>query len=206
MNDGQKKWDAATMTQSQLEQAMAKAVRYPHKKFHKGRLVIDPDVYTTPGLETNLVISPFAFLDCTGSIRIGPCPTSAHGPGSIPTTAFIWDVSPWRELKINWGCPGRTSTLVPMSGFMTDPLCSIRPPYFRTVSFWVPVRYSLKIPALLRSGQEIRHAKSASEVKWIWKQLPKKFLKTDSDSTTSRVNPHRYPCCKIDQSLKNLYH
>lgn len=64
--------DAATMTKSQLKAAMDKAIRYPHKHFQKGRLIVSPKVYETPGLETNLVISPFAILDCTGSIRIGP--------------------------------------------------------------------------------------------------------------------------------------
>ena len=72
MSSKQTKWDAATMTRSQLDQAVAKAVRHPHKRFRKGRLIIAPEAYTTEGLETNLVISPFAFLDCTGSIRIGP--------------------------------------------------------------------------------------------------------------------------------------
>jgi acetyltransferase-like isoleucine patch superfamily enzyme len=64
--------DAATMTIDLLQAAIAKAVRYPHKNVHKGELIISPEVYETPDLETNLVISPFAILDCTGSIRIGP--------------------------------------------------------------------------------------------------------------------------------------
>jgi acetyltransferase-like isoleucine patch superfamily enzyme len=64
--------DAATMTKAQLEAALEKAIRYPHKHFHKGRLIVSPQAYETPGLETNLVISPFSILDCTGSIRIGP--------------------------------------------------------------------------------------------------------------------------------------
>lgn len=63
--------DAATMTIAQLSAAIEKAVRYPHKHVHKGELVISPEAYETPGLETNLVISPYAILDCTGSIRIG---------------------------------------------------------------------------------------------------------------------------------------
>jgi len=67
-----KKHDAATMTKAQLEAALEKAVRYPHKHFHKGRLMVSPRAYETPGLETNLAISPFSILDCTGSIRIGP--------------------------------------------------------------------------------------------------------------------------------------
>lgn len=72
MDTRKAKWEAATMTRAQLDQAVAKAVRHPHKKVHQGRLIIDPAVYATAGLETNLVISPFAILDCTGSIRIGP--------------------------------------------------------------------------------------------------------------------------------------
>jgi len=60
------------MTVDQLEAALTKAVRYPHKKVHKGKLIISPKVYQTPGRETNLAISPFAILDCTGSIRVGP--------------------------------------------------------------------------------------------------------------------------------------
>jgi len=59
------------MTRAELSAAMEKAVRYPHKHIHKGRLMLSPEVYQTPGLETNLVISPFSLLDCTGSIRIG---------------------------------------------------------------------------------------------------------------------------------------
>ena len=64
--------DASTMTKDQLLAALEKAVRYPHKHVHKGRLIVSPKACETPGLETNLVISPFSILDCTGSIRIGP--------------------------------------------------------------------------------------------------------------------------------------
>jgi acetyltransferase-like isoleucine patch superfamily enzyme len=67
-----RKPDASTMTKEELEAALEEAVRYPHKHFHKGRLIVSPQAYETPGLETNLVISPFSILDCTGSIRIGP--------------------------------------------------------------------------------------------------------------------------------------
>jgi acetyltransferase-like isoleucine patch superfamily enzyme len=62
----------ATMTSAQLEAAISEARRYPHKHVHKGLLIISPEVYQTPGRETNLVISRFALLDCTGSIHIGP--------------------------------------------------------------------------------------------------------------------------------------
>ena len=60
------------MTRAELWAAMEKSVRHPHKHIHKGRLIVSPEAYQTPGLETNLVISPFSLLDCTGSIRIGP--------------------------------------------------------------------------------------------------------------------------------------
>jgi len=63
---------AATMTRDQLQDALASAVRYPHNTLHKGMLIVSPEAYETPGRETNLVISPFALLDCTGSIQIGP--------------------------------------------------------------------------------------------------------------------------------------
>jgi acetyltransferase-like isoleucine patch superfamily enzyme len=72
MDRQKKKPDAATMTRDQLTAAIEKAVRYPHKHIHNGRLIVSSRVYQTPGLETNLVISPFCLLDCTGSIRIGP--------------------------------------------------------------------------------------------------------------------------------------
>ena len=66
------RYPLATMTRAQLDAALDEAVRYPHNKIHKGKLIISPDVYRTPGRETNLVISPFSILDCTGSIHIGP--------------------------------------------------------------------------------------------------------------------------------------
>ncbi len=62
----------ATMTRRQLEDAVAKAKRYPHRHLHRGDIIMDPAVFDNPDRETNLVISPFALLDCTGSIHIGP--------------------------------------------------------------------------------------------------------------------------------------
>ncbi|MBW2440420.1 MAG: acyltransferase [Deltaproteobacteria bacterium] len=62
----------ATLSREKLEAAIAQARRYPHKNLHKGDLVISPEAFQTPGRETNLVISPFCILDCTGSIHIGP--------------------------------------------------------------------------------------------------------------------------------------
>lgn len=64
-------FESATMTKAQLEAALEKACRKPHREIHKGKLRIAPEAYMTPGRETNLCISPFAFLDMTGSIRVG---------------------------------------------------------------------------------------------------------------------------------------
>jgi len=68
----------ATMTAEQLDAAIERAVKYPHKHIHKGRLILSPDVYTTKGRETNLVISRFSRIDCTGSVRIGPWCNIGH--------------------------------------------------------------------------------------------------------------------------------
>lgn len=61
-----------TMTKKQLEKAIVEARHYPHSGTHKGKIVISPAAYTTKNRETNLCISRSAFLDCTGSIHIGP--------------------------------------------------------------------------------------------------------------------------------------
>ena len=68
----------ATMTAVQLQAAIKEAVKYPHKHVHKGELIISPEVFSTPGRETNLVISRFARIDCTGSIHIGPWCNIGH--------------------------------------------------------------------------------------------------------------------------------
>ncbi len=65
-------FDPPTMTRKQLDHAIETAVRYPHKKFRRGRLIISPEVYEPDGVTTNLVISPYALIDCTGSVHIGP--------------------------------------------------------------------------------------------------------------------------------------
>lgn len=63
---------STTLTRTQLDKALAQAVRHPHKHVHKGRLILDEEVFRTPGRETNVMISRFALLDCTGTILIGP--------------------------------------------------------------------------------------------------------------------------------------
>ena len=68
-----------TMTAAQLEVGIAEAKRYPHAHEHKGDLIISPEAFESPGRETNLIISRFAIIDCTGSVRIGPwCNISAR--------------------------------------------------------------------------------------------------------------------------------
>lgn len=61
-----------TLTRAQLDSSLEVAVRLPHKHIHAGRLILAPEVFTTPGRETNVMISRFALIDCTGSIRVGP--------------------------------------------------------------------------------------------------------------------------------------
>ncbi len=69
---------SATLTADQLQTAITAAVKYPHKHIHKGKLVLPPEVYTTKGRETNVVISRFARIDCTGSVHIGPWCNIGH--------------------------------------------------------------------------------------------------------------------------------
>lgn len=60
-----------TLTRAQLDTALEQAVRHPHKHVHKGRFILPHEVFTTPGRETNVMISRFALIDCTGSIQVG---------------------------------------------------------------------------------------------------------------------------------------
>jgi len=70
--------EPATMTAVQLEKALARAVRHPHKHVHRGGLILAPEIFQTPGLETNIAVSAFCILDCTGSIRLGPWCNIGH--------------------------------------------------------------------------------------------------------------------------------
>ncbi len=63
---------STTLSRRQLDEALARAVRYPHKHVHKGGLRLNPRVFATPGRETNILVSRFALLDCTGTIELGP--------------------------------------------------------------------------------------------------------------------------------------
>lgn len=64
--------EQTTMTAAQLEDGISMAKRHPHANVHKGELIISPEAFKTPGRETNLIISRWSIVDCTGSIYIGP--------------------------------------------------------------------------------------------------------------------------------------
>jgi acetyltransferase-like isoleucine patch superfamily enzyme len=65
-------FEAATQSMAELKAALKKARRRPHGNVHRGKLYIDPGAFTSPGCDTNICISRFSILDCTGSIHIGP--------------------------------------------------------------------------------------------------------------------------------------
>ncbi len=68
-----------TLTKAQLDYALDQAVRHPHGHVHKGELILHSAVFADPDRETNILISRFALLDCTGSIELGPwCNISAR--------------------------------------------------------------------------------------------------------------------------------
>lgn len=73
------KFEPTTLTKAQLDAALEQVVRHPHGNVHKGKLILSPEVFETPGRETNLLVSRFAYMDCTGSIQLGPwCNISAR--------------------------------------------------------------------------------------------------------------------------------
>jgi acetyltransferase-like isoleucine patch superfamily enzyme len=63
---------SASQTKEELEISLKECRRKPHSNINKGKLLFPPEVFTTPGSETNIVISRFSILDNTGSIHIGP--------------------------------------------------------------------------------------------------------------------------------------
>ncbi|HEB70599.1 MAG TPA: acyltransferase [Desulfobulbus sp.] len=65
-------FEAATQSMAQLKAALKKARRRPHGNVHRGKLYISPEAVTSAGSETNICISPFSILDCTGNIHLGP--------------------------------------------------------------------------------------------------------------------------------------
>lgn len=70
---------STTLNRAQLDYVLQEAVRYPHKHVHKGKLRLHPEVFTSPDRETNILISRFALLDCTGTIELGAwCNISAR--------------------------------------------------------------------------------------------------------------------------------
>ena len=65
-------FEAATQSMAELKAALKIARRRPHGNVHRGKLYIDPAAFTSPGAETNICISRFSILDCTGNIHMGP--------------------------------------------------------------------------------------------------------------------------------------
>ncbi len=65
-------FERATHTKAELRASLKKARRRPHGNVNKGKLLLSPEVFTTAGCETNVTISAFSILDCTGSIHVGP--------------------------------------------------------------------------------------------------------------------------------------
>ena len=67
-------FEAATLSRERLREVLDSTVRHPHGNVHHGKLDIDPESFqpTPSGTETNLCISPFCILDCTGNMHIGP--------------------------------------------------------------------------------------------------------------------------------------
>ena len=68
-----------TLSREKLDYVLDQAVRHPHGHVHKGRCILHPDVFSDPERETNILVSRFALLDCTGSIELGSwCNISAR--------------------------------------------------------------------------------------------------------------------------------
>lgn len=65
-------FEAATLSENELREVLKQCVRRPHGNVHHGKLYIPPEAFNTPGKETNLCISRFSILDCTGNMHIGP--------------------------------------------------------------------------------------------------------------------------------------
>lgn len=65
-------FEAATQTLEELHNALLQVVRHPHGNVHHGKLYIPPEAFEPEDTGTNLCISRFTILDCTGSMHIGP--------------------------------------------------------------------------------------------------------------------------------------
>lgn len=61
-----------TMSRVELKEALSAAIRHPHSNVHKGSVIISPKAFQADEHETNVLISRFALIDCTGFIYIGP--------------------------------------------------------------------------------------------------------------------------------------
>ena len=66
------RFQSASQTRQELETSLKECRRRPHSNINKGKLILSPEIFNTPGSETNVVISKFSILDNTGNIHIGP--------------------------------------------------------------------------------------------------------------------------------------
>ena len=66
------KFGPTTMNRMELKEAFSAAIRHPHSNVHKGGVIISPKAFQSDGYETNLLISRFSLIDCTGYVYIGP--------------------------------------------------------------------------------------------------------------------------------------
>ncbi len=64
-------FERVTQAKDELRAAIKAVRRRPHGNVAKGKLILAPEVFSSAGNETNIIISPFSILDCTGSIHIG---------------------------------------------------------------------------------------------------------------------------------------
>ena len=61
-----------TMSRVELKEALSAAIRHPHSNVHKGNVIISPKAFQADEYETNVLVSRFALIDCTGFVYIGP--------------------------------------------------------------------------------------------------------------------------------------
>jgi hypothetical protein len=66
------KSNTITMKKSALIEALKNICYFPHPEAHKGQLVLSKEIFEDDDRETNVSISPWARIDLTGDIFIGP--------------------------------------------------------------------------------------------------------------------------------------
>jgi acetyltransferase-like isoleucine patch superfamily enzyme len=82
------------MSAARLSEAIEQVVKYPHKHLQRGELILAPEIFNGDDRDSNLVISPFCTLDCTGSIRIGPWCNIGHRSRVYTHDTIHWGRQP----------------------------------------------------------------------------------------------------------------